>query len=252
MSDCDWGPPPAILRLASNDVHIWRASLDQPLSLIQQLRQSCAADELSRAKRFHFEKDRRRFLVARAGLRHILSYYTKTPAGELGFGYSEYGKPCLTFPAGLELRFNLSHSGDFGLYAVTWGREIGIDIEQIRPMADIEQIARRFFSARENMALQAIPEPQKETAFFNCWTRKEAYIKAIGEGLSRPLDSFDVSFAPGEPAALLTIRDAPQDISRWSLHGLVPAPGYAAALVVEGRKQRLTCWQWSSIDPFSS
>ena len=146
------------------------------------------------------------------------------------------------------LRFNLSHSQGLALYAVTRGREIGVDLECIRPISDAEQIAERFFSAHENAVFRTIPAHEKPKAFFNCWTRKEAYLKALGDGLARPLDEFDVSLAPGEPAKLLRIEGAPQEASRWSLNRLEPGSGYVAALAVEGYGYQLKCWQccgWS-------
>ena len=221
--------------------------MDPPLQLIQHLRQTLSADELGRAKRFLFERDRRRFIVGRGVLRNILSRYTKENPARLRFRYSKYGKPFLIPPAGQDtLRFNLSHSGELALYAITCRRDIGIDVEQIRSMPDAEQLAERFFSNQENQTFRAVSPEQKDTAFFNCWTRKEAYVKAIGEGLSLPLDQFDVSLAPGEPAALLRARGRPQEPEHWFLEGLEPAPGYVGGLVVEGSVGRLTRWQWST------
>lgn len=243
MTNCNWLPPPVDLSLSPTEVHVWRISLKQPVAVIQQCRQTLSGDELSRAKRFHFERDRQRFIVARSGLRQIISRYTKQQPTELYFGYTDYGKPFLSHPAESGLRFNLSHSGDLALYALAYERDLGLDIEQIRPMADALQIAGRFFSAPENEALQTVPPEQRDEAFFNGWTRKEAYIKAIGEGLSHPLDSFDVSLKPGETAQLLAVRSAPADRTRWSLRSLVPASGYVAALVVEGAGWQLRCWR---------
>jgi 4'-phosphopantetheinyl transferase len=146
-----------------------------------------------------------------------------------------------------ELRFNVSHSHGLALYAVTRRRKIGIDIERVRPISGPEQLAARFFSAGENAELCALPEHVKHEAFFNCWTRKEAYVKARGEGLSLPLNQFDVSLNPGEPARLLRVERDPQEAARWSLQGLTPAPGYVAALAVEGHGWRLACWEWREV-----
>jgi 4'-phosphopantetheinyl transferase len=142
------------------------------------------------------------------------------------------------------LSFNLTHSHQLALYAVTRRREIGVDLEYVRADFADEQIAERFFSPREVAALRTVPENLLKEAFFHCWTRKEAYVKAKGEGLSIPLDQFDVSLAPGEPALLLSTRDDPQEADRWSLQALFPGSGYVAALAVEGRTWRLKCWQW--------
>jgi len=240
-----WTPPPADLTLSSDDVHVWRAALDQPESRIRQFAHCLSADERARAERFHFERDRRHFIVGRGLLRAILGCYLSIEPHRLEFCYGSHGKPELgETSVGRRLRFNLSHSQGLVLYGVTRDREIGIDLERIRPIPKAEQIAQRFFSARENAVFRALPPGQGSEAFFNCWTRKEAYIKAVGDGLARPLDRFDVSFAPGEPARLLHVEGDPQEASRWGLLALTPAAGYVAALVVEGHGWRLACWEW--------
>ncbi|HKP10473.1 MAG TPA: 4'-phosphopantetheinyl transferase superfamily protein, partial [Blastocatellia bacterium] len=161
----------------------------------------------------------------------------------LSFGYSEHGKPSLAGSHSGDLRFNVSHSHELALFAFTWGRELGVDIEWIRPEVAGEQIAEQFFSRDEVATLRALPPGRQAEAFFNCWTRKEAYIKARGEGLSLPLHLFDVSLAPGEPAALL--RAAMSDeTTRWTMTALAPGAGYKAALVAEGRDWHLRRWQW--------
>jgi 4'-phosphopantetheinyl transferase len=147
---------------------------------------------------------------------------------------------------GEEVCFNLSRSHSLSLYAFTRSRQIGVDIEYIVPIKEADQIVARFFSSHERAMWQKLPKDQKQEAFFNCWTRKEAYIKARGEGLSLPLDQFDVSFAPGEPPALLATSGASNESSRWLLQALQPSPGYVAALFVEGHDWRLKCWEWSS------
>jgi 4'-phosphopantetheinyl transferase len=155
-----------------------------------------------------------------------------------------HGKPYLAakFNPG-DLRFNLAHSNELAVYAFALGREIGIDVEHVHALPDAEQIAARFFSAQENVVLRMLPEGQRLEAFFNCWTRKEAYIKAIGEGLSHPLDQFQVSLSPEEPTRLLNVEGSPEEVTRWSIAPWVPAAGYVAALVVEGSGCHLECWQ---------
>jgi 4'-phosphopantetheinyl transferase len=240
-----WRPPPAALTLSNAEVHVWRASLDPAASCVEHLQRTLSADERHRAARFHFPRDRRRFIVARGVLRDILGRYLGVPPSALGFRYNAYGKPALAGVADEEgLRFNVSHSDETALFAVTCGREVGVDIEHLRTAIACEDIAERFFSARERASLRALPAEVKHRAFFNCWTRKEAYIKAHGEGLSLPLDQFDVSLAPGEPVALLATRSDPREALRWSLQALTPGPGYVAAVAVEGQDWRLTCWQW--------
>lgn len=244
--ECLWQPPPADLTLSSQHVHIWRASLDLPQLHIQHLQQSLTADELSRAARLYFEKDRQHFIAARGLLRTILSRYLDYQPDQLRFCYNHYGKPDLASISGWEmLSFNLSHSHGLALYAITRNRKIGIDLEYMRPNVIGERIAERFFSPREVASLHALPTYLQQEAFFDCWTRKEAYIKAQGKGLSLPLDQFDVSLAPGEPAELLATRDDPQEASRWSLKELHPGTNYRAALAVEGHDWQLTCWQWT-------
>jgi 4'-phosphopantetheinyl transferase len=240
-----WHPPSAELSLSSAEVHVWRAALDPAASCVEQLQRLLSADELQRAARFHFPRDRRRFIVARGVLRDILSRYLGVPPAALAFRYSAYGKPALADVEAEEgLRFNISHAHEMALFAITCGREVGVDIEYLHRTIAYEEIAERFFSAHERASLRAVPAEVKHQAFFNCWTRKEAYIKAHGEGLSLPLDQFDVSLTPGEPAALLATRGDPRDARRWSLQAVAPDPGYVAALAIEGQDWQLTCWQW--------
>jgi len=245
-------PPPAVwphpadrVVLPRDEVHVWRATLDVGLAHVHGFERTLAADERARAARFHFDTHRNRFIVGRGLLRTILGRYLGMAPDRLQFHYSPLGKPAL--PAGSEsksIRFNVSHSGGVALYAVTRGRGIGVDIERIRPDFANEEIAGRFFSPREVAALNALPPQSRLDAFFACWTRKEAYIKARGEGLSLPLNCFDVSLAPGEPAALLAVHDDPGEAARWSIREPFPGPDYVAALAVEGRDWRLKCWQW--------
>jgi 4'-phosphopantetheinyl transferase len=224
-------------------VHVWRAPLVQSAERVEELQRLLGEDERRRAARFHFRKDRECFIVARGLLRTILGRYLHSEPRSLRFIYSVYGKPSLADSSG-GLRFNLSHSGDFALLALTYGRELGVDIEKLRTDFANEQIAGRFFSPREVARLRALPAGLRLEAFFNCWTRKEAYIKAHGEGLSLPLDGFDVTLAPDEPAQLLSTRDDPGEASRWSLRALHPCHGYVAALAVEGDGWRLKTWRW--------
>jgi 4'-phosphopantetheinyl transferase len=228
---------------------VWRAVLNPPVSWVEQLQRLLSADELQRAWRFHFPRDRRRFIVARGVLRDILSRYLRVPPAALAFRYSVYGKPALAkVTTEEELCFNISHAHEMGLFAITYGREIGVDIEYLHRTIACEEVAEHFFSARERASLRAVPVEMKQQAFFNCWTRKEAYIKAHGEGLSLPLDQFDVSLVPGEPAVLLATRIDPGDAPRWSLQALTPGPGYVAALAVEAQDWHLTCWEWRKTD----
>jgi 4'-phosphopantetheinyl transferase len=142
------------------------------------------------------------------------------------------------------LRFNLAHCQGLALYAIAWGREVGVDLEYIRENLADQRIAERFFSPAEVETLRSLPEGVQREAFFHCWTRKEAFVKARGEGLSFPLDQFDVSLAPGEPAALLRTLGDPEEAARWSLRELFPGPGFVAAVAAAGHSWRLSAWQW--------
>jgi 4'-phosphopantetheinyl transferase len=240
-----WGLPPEKIILGSNEVHVWRASLDESPQQVDIFLHTLAADEQTRAERFYFQRDREHFIAAHGILRAILGLYLNRASKCLSFCYSSHGKPSLSWKSGGDaIRFNMSHSHGVALYAFARGRDVGIDLEFIRRDLELEQIAERFFSRRETATLRALPIDLREYAFFLCWTRKEAYIKARGEGLSLPLDQFDVSLIPGEPAALLSTQPDSDEALRWSLQELTLASGYVAALAVEGRGWSLSCWQW--------
>lgn len=235
-------PPP----LTRDDVHLWRIALDIGTPLLMRLREILADDERQRADRFHFEKDRRHFTAARGVMRILLADYLAQRPEKVRFAYNNYGKPRLTDKNNeTDLRFNLTHSHGLALLAVTHGREIGVDVERLRAMeGDGEPLAERFFSPREVSVLRPLPPQLRREAFFHCWTRKEAYIKAQGKGLSLPLDQFDVTLNPDEPAALLATRHDPPEAQRWSLRSLIPGEGYVGALAVEGHSWRLWCGDW--------
>ena len=225
----------ASLNLPADEVHVWLADLNQHPA--DNLKHLLAADETARADRFHFDKDRNHYVVARAILRKLLAAYLGKPAHEVHFAYAEKGKPRLA-EKGI-LNFNLAHSHGQAVYAVASGRELGIDLEFIREDFAGEDIAERFFSRAEIASLRNVPADLAKQAFFNCWTRKEAYIKARGEGLSMPLDGFDVSLEPGEPAVFLRNHKEPGEVERWSMRALSAPEGYVAALVVEGQSWEL-------------
>ena len=227
--------------LSAPEVHVWHANLDDHAA--DNLQLLLTADEISRANRFHFAKDKNHFIVARGLLRKLLAGYLGIGAADLRLVYTEKGKPALAENQQSLLNFNLAHSHGRAIYAFARGREVGVDLESMREDVAGDKIAERFFSPAEIVALEAVPPEQRQQAFFDCWTRKEAYIKARGDGLSLPLDEFDVSLAPGEPAALLRNHKEPAEVTRWTMQS-IPAPsGYVAALVVEGRDWRLkTFW----------
>jgi 4'-phosphopantetheinyl transferase len=193
--------------------------------------------ERQRASRFVFDRDRDRFIIARGRLRQLLGARLGTPPESVDLVYGAHGKPVLaSWLADSELRFNLSHCDDVTLYAFSRGHEIGIDVEAVRVMPDADAIAARFFSHREQQAYRALERRDRPLGFFQCWTRKEAFIKAIGDGLSYPLDRFDVSLTPGEPAKILRVEDTPGDSCGWRMESLSPAPGFVAAVVIGERE----------------
>lgn len=245
--DQQWRTTPVDLRLLENEIHIWRASLQVEALVLHALQRMLAEEEVRKAKQFHFERDRRRFIVVRGILKTLLGRYLHTNPGTLKFNYNAYGKPSLGFPFNeSKLYFNISHSHEVVLCAFTHARQIGVDVEYMRSDIDYEQLAKHSFSSREQAVFYALPSVQRQQAFFNCWTRKEAYIKARGKGLSLPLDLFDISLVPNEPAALLSSREDPQEVTRWSFQNLSSYPGYAGAFAVEGHGWYVSYWQWYS------
>ncbi len=191
-----------------------------------------STDEQRRADRFHFAHHRQRFTIARGVLRSLLGHYLGHTPEAVRFRLGPYGKPALPDPA--RLFFNLSHSHDLALVAVTEAGQVGIDVEKVRPMVDADQLADRYFSPRETARLRALTEEVRLASFFRCWTRKEAYIKATGLGMSFPLDQFEVTLAPDEPAQLLHVEGDPAATRRWSMHHLAPVDDYVAALAIDG------------------
>ena len=240
-SRADWSPPPDPLDFRSNQVDVWRIKLDLSPVAVKQLESTFSVDESQRAGRFRFPIDRKRYIVAHGCLRDILARYLQCKPKELSFSINKYGKPVID---GQKREFNLSHSGNYVLIAVAQEHKVGIDVEKIRSNMEIENMASRFFSPIEASELMALPPEQRDLAFFNCWTRKEAYIKAQGLGLSLPLDSFDVSLSPGEPAILRATRPDAEEASRWTLFSLDVDPRYAATLAVEGQDKNLRFWDW--------
>lgn len=238
-----WSTPPDEITLGSTEIHVWRAALDVEAAIASRMYEVLSSDERARAERFHFQIDRRHFIVARAHLRMILSRYINIAPAEVRFKYSEHGKPML---AGNErdgeIKFNVAHSGGIALFAFTRAGEIGVDLEFIRPEIAGDDIARRFFSAAELACLKRIPAPARQQAFFDCWTRKEAFVKAKEIGLSLALDQFDVTLAPEEPAALLRTGWDENEASRWSLKRIDVGPGYAGTLAVEALHWNLNCY----------
>lgn len=239
-----WLPPPEHLALDADDVHVWRASRVVEEAALGALRATLSPDERQRADRFHFQRDRRDYVSARGMLRDILGRYLDVRPEHVRFAYSSHGKPSPSadMDAGW-LHFNVSHSRGIALCAVARGRDVGVDIEHIREDIESAEIAARFFSRDEQSALARLPSGRRLAAFFDCWTRKEAFIKALGDGLSHPLESFTVSLAPGR-SALVHRTDGSGTPARWSLVALAPGHGFAGALAMSGAVRAVHCWQW--------
>jgi 4'-phosphopantetheinyl transferase len=244
MSDfrMNWPAPPADLLLGPNEVHVWATNLNPGPEQIARLKQILSTDEQTRAARFRFERDQNRFIAGRSFLRTVLGRYLNQNPAEIKFNYTTRGKPALDSSPGTDLHFNLSHSHDFALLAVTKICPVGVDVEQIRPLRDADAIADRFFSERESSTLKALPPEQKPVGFFNLWTRKEAWLKATGEGISDLLDKVEVSLLPDEPAKFLGLLGNLETAATWTLIDLNPAPGYKGALAIQAHHMELKCW----------
>ena len=248
MPKNEWSVPHQTPILLNDDIHVWRASLEVPSARLEYLYRMLSEDEVIRAKQYCFEQDRRRFIIRRGLLRRILSGYLGQSPSKISFSYNSYGKPALASISGKPtLYFNMSHSCGLAIYAITRSQEVGVDIERIRPSENAEDIVKRFFSSREKAEFSTLPERIKKQAFFTCWTRKEAYIKARGEGLSHPLDQFSVSLIPGEPARLLSCHNDSCETERWDLRELTVNARYVATLAFEGRHDsKLRCFHVKS------
>jgi 4'-phosphopantetheinyl transferase len=243
--DMIWRFPPNTLVLGADDVHVWCAPVDQPETVYRALQKTLSPEERDKADQFGAAIHRERFVVGRGLGRLILSRYLAVPPESLEFSYNHCGKPALK--PGLEpstLSFNCAHSDKLALYAIAHHREIGIDLEHIRAVEEASLIASHFFSPRENEEWRALAPPQQMEAFFHFWTRKEAYLKAIGEDISELLHKVEVSLNPGNLNRFLSIGGDPALATQWSLQTIVPAPGYVAALAVKAPAVRVTCWQW--------
>jgi len=232
----NWLPAPTDLTLSPDDVHVWRIELDQPESTLEDFTASLSSDELARAERFYFPEHRQRFIAGRGILRAILGSYLGIAPGEVEFDYQPRGKPVLAEKfAKSGLAFNLSHSQGLGLCGVS-DRQIGVDLEYMRSIDDVEALANRFFLPREYELVRSLPPDQKQQVFFRYWTCKEAYLKATGEGIAQ-LEQAEIYLTLTEPAKLQTSTD-------WSLQELTPANNYVAAVAVAGGNWQLKCWQY--------
>ena len=221
-------------QLDFEDVHIWEADFDAVSNRVSELRETLSKTEVKRADRFMHARAHDRFVLGRGITRTLLGAYLEVSPRELSFIYADSGKPSIGSSNPLDIRFNLSHSGPVALVAVTRGREIGVDVEEAGRRVSDERIARRFFASSEVEQLEALPAGERRSGFLRCWTRKEAYVKARGEGmLSTPPNSYAVSVAPEAPALLHVDGEGAEAIARWRLEDLSEAGRYIAAVCAE-------------------
>lgn len=231
--------------LAGNVLHVWRIRLSQSEDVVRALEERLSVEEARRADRYRQDLDRTRFVIAHGALRQLLTDYTAQVPRDRPYERTSSGKPHLVDARGAQrLSFNLSHSGDWAVVALALSMEVGIDIEQIDSDVSAEAVARRFFSQSEFEALCAVPAKQRTAAFFSAWTRKEAYLKARGEGIADRLGHFSVSIGPEQIPLLLADSMDPSAALRWTLCDLDIAPGYAAAVAVEGTVHRICVMSW--------
>jgi 4'-phosphopantetheinyl transferase len=240
-----WEQAPSSLSLEPSELHLWRIGLRQAEWIRDSCRQVLDADEAERAARFHFLADRDRFLIAHGAIRHILAAYLNIAPKAVRFTYGRQGKPELA-SEDLDLRFNLSHSSDLAIAAFVRGTCVGVDIEWVRTNVSCMEIAERYFSAEEIARLENVPTDQQREAFFDIWTRKEAYVKACGGGLSVPLNSFAMPFGSVEqPVPFQTTGAKSDEITSGTMYVLAPLPGYKAAAIVESQQAfRVRYWEW--------
>jgi 4'-phosphopantetheinyl transferase len=247
-----WRKAPVELTHPSDRVDVWKVWLDSAELSSEALPGILAPDEVERARRFHFDRDRIRFIACRTALRTILARYLQMSPIEIRFRYESKGKPEIADAQNsYSLRFNLSHSSGLAVIAVSSGSAVGVDIERFDRKIDCLEIARRFFSMRERQALLAIPASGRQRAFFACWTRKEAFLKATGEGISFGLAEFSVSVAPDVPPLIEEAQADPKAVLRWSLTNLRPGDGYVGTLAFEAAPCVVERWCWNGAAPHS-
>lgn len=243
------GPPAMFPRLSPGELHVWQVDLDAAPPVLAALAEHLSPEERRRSDRFVREADRRRYVASHAALRTILGRYLGLPPAGVEVAVRPGGKPELaSLPGAPPLRFNLSHSDGLAMIAVTLDREVGVDVERVRPMPDVGAIVERYFAVPERAAWRALPDYERLAAFFRCWTRKEAYLKARGIGLSQGLDRCEVSFVPGEPA-LVQSSDPCSSGTPWRLYDVSPGAGeYVAACAVEWEIGTLFVHQWADLE----
>ncbi len=229
-----------VIHLAGDEVHIWVASLEHTAQIVMSFAALLSADEKKRAERFYFAKDRDQFIVGRGLLRKLLGDYLGLAPGHIEFNYGPYGKPALkTGDVNHTLQFNLAHSNGLALYAFCWNLELGIDLEHVRPMASEDDFAAQIFAARESTLIASLTGEQKRQAFFKIWACKEAFFKASGDGLTKPIDQAEITLGAGETVSLVSIAGDSQQAVGWQLQSFQPAANFQAALAFKGDERRV-------------
>lgn len=228
-------------QLGINDVHVWAVRLSHRWSEVSLFEELLSEDEKTRAGRFRFDRDRQQYRITHGLLRILVGQYLASHPATVQFSENEYGKPAVTEG---NLAFNISHSRGAGLMAFTRGRDIGVDLEWMNCRIATDQLAKYAFSEWEYDQYAAVSDDQKYLAFYNCWTRKEAFVKALGKGLAMPLGSFDVSVQPGHDTRLVRIEGGAIECQQWTMHSLTPFPGYAGTVLARGRDWNLSCFSF--------
>jgi 4'-phosphopantetheinyl transferase len=236
---------PFSFELSESTIHIWSFPTRASHHVVATFERVLIPEERNRAFRFRFHHLFASFVIARGALRYLLGHYLNCDPARVSLVYGLKGKPAVESPSSLQ--FNMTHSGDLAVIALTLRRELGVDIEQIGPLADMQQIANHFFCPEEAAEVMCAPQGERERAFFLCWTRKEAYIKATGDGLSAPLGSFRVTVHPDKPARFVHIQHNEIEAKSWTLHDFQVAAGYAAALAYRDQPRSLRLF--SVVDP---
>ncbi len=246
FADIRWSAPPAGWSLKDREIHVWAAALEFSAQVLAELELTLSVEEHERGQKFHFIADRNVFIGSRGVLRAILAAYLELDPQEIHFAYGRHGKPILASqPEAERLQFNLAHSDGLLLTAVSRFCAVGVDVERVRGLDDLDDLANQLLSPAEEIAWRRLPVSQQNRAFFNLWTRKEACLKAIGEGIAERLKEITVSLMPEGPAGELDPPGIPDSTQAWTLTHLQPAPDFAAALAAPTRDISVSCWQWS-------
>ena len=237
-------PQASGVELGESDVDLWKVSLDMPRNQIDELYYTLSGVEQRKADYFRFAEQRSSYIISYGILRKVLGAYLKMNPVELNFNYGKNGKPVLAgVPSDEMIHFNMSSSRNLTVIAISRYYEIGIDIEYIGDIPEIDRTANQFFSKAEADVFHALPVYEKTKAFYNCWTRKQAFLKAIGNGSLYPLKTFDVTLAPHEPAQLLRVKGKPQEASRWSIQAIMPETNYTGAIAVRNFNFQLKIYE---------